>query len=448
MGAVRPLIERFEGLGGATALVWRDRGLSFGELGCRVAEWDEWLDARARVAISPGVVVALNADYSPSSVALLLALLDRGAIVALVGHGLTSEKDVLYPTAQIGVELVVDDEDEVRVAPAPYTADHPLLVSLAEEGAPGLILFSSGSTGAPKAVVHDGRRLLAKYATPRVAKTTIPFMLFDHIGGLNTLLHTLSSGGTIVVPPDRRPETICRLVQAHRVQVLPTSPTFLNLLLLYGIDGHDLSSLETIAYGAERMAAPTLARLRAALPHVRLVQSYGLSEVGIMRTKSEASDSLWVELGGDGFETRVRDGMLEVRAATAMIGYLNEKNPWTDDGWLRTGDRVAVKGRFVQILGRASDLIVVGGEKVYATEVEDQLLRLPGVVEASVVGEPNALTGQSVLARVQLSTGESRRAFRVRMRAALSGRLAEFKIPQRLEIVDGPLTTSRYKRSK
>jgi acyl-CoA synthetase (AMP-forming)/AMP-acid ligase II len=153
-------------------------------------------------------------------------------------------------------------------------------------------------------------------------------------------------------------------------------------------------------------------------------------------------------LGGDGFSTRVRDGLLEIKADSAMLGYLDEASPFTADGWLRTGDRVEVRGDYFRILGRASDLIVVGGEKVYPAEVEDHLLALPGVVEAVVFGEPNALTGQAVVARVRLSPPESRRAFRDRMRPALAGRIAEFKVPVRVEVSDAPLHAAQLERAK
>ena len=438
------LVERFAAFGPRPAMVWRDQTFTYEALAGRVVDWSRTLAARPD--IGPARVVGLDADYSPNSVALLLALIERGAIVALVSAGLSTEKSSLYRIAEVETEIAVDEADDVDFAPVGHRVEHPLLRSLQADGSPGVILFSSGSTGANKAVVHHAGRLLAKYRTPRRAKVTIPFMLFDHIGGLNTVLHTLSSGGTAVVASDRRPETICRLVQQHRVQVLPTSPTFINLLLLRGFGAYDLSSLEVIAYGAERMAEPTLDRLRAALPDVRLVQSYGLSEVGIMRTRSESSDSLWVELGGDGFETRVQDGLLEIKADTAMLGYLNEQSPFTDDGWLKTGDRVEVRDGYFRILGRASDLIVVGGEKVYPAEVEDHLLRMPGVLDAVVRGEPNAITGRMVVAKVRLADSETRRAFRARMRDALTGRLAEFKIPQRVEVVDGPLVNARFKR--
>ena len=434
------LLGLFEQYGDWTAIISRDRPCSYRELRQLSLQWIEDLD------LPEGSVVSLYGDYSPQSVALLLALLQRGHVVCPLTSGFDRQKDELYEVAQVSAEIVIDDDDQVRFVDVGHQVDHPLLLSL--RGSCGLVLFSSGATGKSKAVVHDGRRLLEKFATPRRPKVTIPFMLFDHIGGINTVLHALCSGGTAVIAPDRSPATICRLVEAHGVQVLPTSPTFVNLLLLGDHDAHDLSSLEILAYGAERMPEASLARLAAAFPDVKLIQNYGLSEVGIMRTKSESNDSLWVKLGGDGFETRVRDGLLEIKSKTAMVGYLNAESPFTEDGWVKTGDRVETRGEYFRILGRQSDIIIIGGEKVYPAEVEDLISTMPDVLDVVVSKEANAITGNIVKAQVQLATDEKRSAFRKRMAAFLKDRLAPFKIPQKVQVTQSALHNARFKKER
>jgi len=194
------------------------------------------------------------------------------------------------------------------------------------------------------------------------------------------------------------------------------------------------------------MPEHTLRRIREALPHVELQQTYGLSELGILRSKSRSADSLWVKIGGEGFETRVRDGLLEIRARSAMLGYLNAPSPFTDDGWFRTGDAVEADGEYLRILGRRSELINVGGEKVFPAEVETVLESMPGVVEAAVAGEASAITGQMVVARVSVSTGETVAEFRKRMREFCRERLAPFQIPQKVILADGALHGDRYKK--
>src|SRR5262249_30190162 len=150
--------------------------------------------------------------------------------------------------------------------------------------------------------------ILEKFRTPRHARRAISFLLYDHIGGVNTMLYTLSNAGCLVTVRDRSPDSVLAAVAKHRVELLPTSPTFLNLVLLSeAYERHDVSTLETITYGTEPMPESTLRRVHELFPRVNLLQTYGLSEVGILRSKSKSSDSLWVKVGGEGFETRVVD---------------------------------------------------------------------------------------------------------------------------------------------
>jgi acyl-CoA synthetase (AMP-forming)/AMP-acid ligase II len=314
-------------------------------------------------------------------------------------------------------------------------------------GHPGLVLFSSGSTGRNKAALHDFAPLLEKFKTPRKSMRTITFLLFDHIGGVNTLLYTLSNAGCVVTVQERSPEAVCKAVDHYKVELLPTSPTFLNLLLLSrAYEQYDLSSLRMITYGTEVMPESTLQRMHELFPHIELLQTYGLSEVGILRSKSKTSDSLWVKVGGEGFQTRIVDGMLEIKAESAMLGYLNHPSPFTEDGWFRTGDAVEVDGEYIRILGRKSEIINVGGEKVYPAEVESVLLQMDGVKEAAVSGAPNPITGQMVQARVRLSTEEDLAQFRQRMLTFCRERLTRYKVPQKVILVDNELYSERYKK--
>src|SRR4029077_13972175 len=176
---------------------------------------------------------------------------------------------------------------------------------------------------------------------------TINFLLFDHIGGFNTLFYTLANLGTIVVPADRSVAKVCEVVQKHKVELLPTSPSFLNLLLL--AEAHkqfDLSSLKLITYGTEVMPERTLKMANDAFPNARFQQTYGLSELGILRSQSAADNSLLVRVGGEGYETRVVNGTLHIRAKSSMLGYLNAPSPFDKDGWFDTGDAVIQEGEF------------------------------------------------------------------------------------------------------
>ena len=167
-----------------------------------------------------------------------------------------------------------------------------------------------------------------------------------------------------------------------------------------------------------------------------------------MRSKSKSSDSLWVKIGGEGFETRVVDGLLEVKAQSAMLGYLNAPSPFTEDGWFMTGDEVIVNGEYMCILGRKSELINVGGLKVFPAEVESVILTMDGVDDVAISGEKSALTGNIVKARVKLSTNETVAEFRKRLRVYCKGKLEVYKIPQKVVLVNEMMTGARFKKMR
>lgn len=438
------LLERFSEDPDRDAIIWRDEAYSYGALRSAVEEWRERL---VDEGIERGSVVSLEADFSPNSVALLLALIERGCVVVPLTASVEAKKAEFRSIAEVEWRILVDERDEARFQRTGTRATHEHFASLREEGHPGLVLFSSGSTGKSKGSVHDFVPLLEKFHVRRHSKRCMTFLLFDHIGGVNTLLYNLSNAGCVVTVEDRSPDAICAAIERHGVQILPTSPTFLNLLLLSdAYKRHDLSSLELITYGTEVMPESTLARFHELFPEIRLLQTYGLSEVGILRSKSKSSDSLWVKVGGEGFETRVVDGMLEIKARSAMLGYLNAESPFTEDGWFKTGDAVEVSGEYFRFLGRKSEIINVGGEKVYPAEVEDVLQEMPGVEDVMVAGEANPITGQTVMARIKLSTDEDAPAFRKRMRDFCREKLAPFKVPRKVILTDEAMHGGRFKK--
>jgi len=382
-------------------------------------------------------------------VALLFALIENDCVIVPLTASVEANKPEFRRIAQVEIKIEIDNDDNIDISNLDTSADHQMVRELRDRKHPGLVLFSSGSTGKSKAAVHDFVPLLGKFEVPRNSLRTITFLLFDHIGGINTLLYNLSNAGCIVTIQDRHPEAVCSAIEKYGVELLPTSPTFINLLLVSeAYKRHDLSSLKLVTYGTEVMLESTLRRFHAALPNVRLLQTYGLSELGIMRSKSRSSDSLWVKIGGEGFETRVADGLLEVRATSAMLGYLNAPSPFTPDGWFKTGDSVEVDGEYLKILGRESEIINVGGEKVYPAEVEGVLQMMDGVTDIAVSAEPNPISGQIVRARVNLAGNESLSEFRKRMRVFCKDKLARFKVPQRVEVVNESLHGERFKKMR
>jgi acyl-CoA synthetase (AMP-forming)/AMP-acid ligase II len=322
-------------------------------------------------------------------------------------------------------------------------------LELRRRKAPGLILFSSGTTGEPKAALHDLTRLLEKFKKPGKTFKTISFLLFDHIGGFNTLIHTISHGGTIVTVPNRMPGEVCAIIEKEKIELLPTTPTFLNMILLNKLyEKYDLTCLKMITYGTESMPEHTLKLFAKILPDTTFKQTYGLSELGIMSTKSESSDSLWMKVGGDGFETKIVDDILFIRTESAMIGYLNAPSPFDKEGWFDTKDKVEVRNGYLRILGRTTDLINVGGEKVYPIEIENVLLQIGGVLDARVFAESNPIMGNTVAAEILVSPENNNRIFIKTLRNYCGEHLERFKRPTRFILSEKGLYGDRLKKKR
>ncbi len=395
------LTQRFAEFGQNEAIVWHGRSYSFKELFDLSLHWTSVLEQHA---FGCGSAVALYGDFSPNAIALLVALIRRRAIVVPVSGRLSeSSKQVAHCKSEIRVSC--DDNVSINAVPDAF-CEEPLYQQLFQQNKPGLVLFSSGTTGPPKAAVHDFSRVLEKFKSHRPPVRTLAFLSFDHIGGINTLFHALCGGGSLVTTPDRVASTVLGVIEDHRVELLPTSPTFLKLMLLSeAYRDFNLSSLKRITYGTEPMPYYILTRLNEALPFVEFKQTYGLSEVGIMGSKSKDSSSLWMKLGGEGFEIRVVDNLLEIKSPSAMLGYLNSPSPFTKDGWFVTGDEIENDGEYIRILGRRSSLFNVGGAKVSPSEVEAVVEMLPEIASCTISGEPNPITGMIVRASVQLRPG-------------------------------------------
>jgi acyl-CoA synthetase (AMP-forming)/AMP-acid ligase II len=438
------LFERLSGYGRQPCLIGDTPACGYDALLRAVAAWRTELAGRG---IGPATVVAVRADYSLQSVALLLALVDAAAVAVLVPRNQPPDYFLEASLAQWCCELDAADNASWRALAG--SGAHALLSSLAERHEGGLVVFTSGSSGRPKAALQSIERFLHKFDRPGRRMRTLAFLLLDHIAGLDTLFYTLSNGGELVITRRRDPQSVLDLIARHRVEVLPASPSFLRLLTL---DAHanerDLSSLKIITYGSEPMDATTLARLNVMFPGVQIAQKYGTTETGSPRSISRGNDSLWLKLSSRSLETRVVDGVLRLRGPGTFLGYLNAPSSVDPEGWYDTGDCVEVDGDWIRFRGRATDSINVGGEKVAPVEVEQVILELDFVNAAAVSGEAHVLMGQIVVARVTVTPETDAAEAERRIRQHCLQRLARYKVPVKLRVETSGLVTERQKTAR
>lgn len=415
-----------------------------------IAKTLRWLVCVGDWNIRAGDRVALVCDYHIDAVALLMALVERGCVVVPLSEEDRSSFGERMRTASVTKVITIrDGHAQCEDVTADESALHPLLAPLVEAGKPGFVIFTSGSTGKGKAVMLDFERMTSKYrANIREAGRTLLFLKLDHIGGMNTLFSVIFNGGTIVTCASRKAQDICRAIEKHSVELLPTTPSFLTMLLMSRVHTQfDLSSLKMITYGTEVMPQSTLASLHKIFPAVTLKQTYGLSELGILSTQSRSSASKWMKIGGQGFDVKVRNGTLWIKSEQAMLGYLNAPSPFDADGWYDTGDRVEVDGEYFQILGRESEVINVAGEKVFPIEIESFLLTLDNVRDVLVREKRSPVVGQMIWAEFVLERPEEPLAFKRRIIEQCRERLSPFKVPGLITIAAADsLVGSRFKK--
>ncbi len=378
--------------------------------------------------VKSGDVVALVGDFNPQSILTLLQLIDKKAILVPLTADTRSQHKYFFETAL--VDVIIEGNSMKRLT---HNQNHHLINELRKKNHAGLIAFSTGTTGRPKAILHDITLYMRRFETPRPTHKTLNFLLFDHLGGLNTLLHTLFNKGTVVAPKSRSVEGILETCNFHKVEVLPATPTFLRMMLLSGIIPEKIpDTLKIITYGTERMDQPTLDAICLLLPKIDFRQTYGMSELGVVRVKSLARNSLFMKIGGEGIETRVIDNVLEIRSETRMLGYLNSDSPFDKEGWYNTKDIVEEQNGFYKITGRVNEVINVGGLKFLASEVERIALQFEGVEFAKAEGKSNPITGQHV--ELILQPTKKIEIDKFKLKTFLSKTLPNHMMPKRIKI--------------
>ena len=443
---IKYFVDNFEVYNSQTALIWHNISYSYSHIIGRINHWRVTLNN-----FSQGNIVGLESDFSPETIAILFALIEKNVIVVPLDIKHSNKNSKKIEIAQLDFLIKVINEDEIKITKIFPAIDekNDLYKIIQHKRVCGLVLFTSGSSGEPKGALHDFSKLLAKFHVNRKALLTINFLLFDHWGGLNTLFHILSNGGTVVMLENRNSDYVCELIEKYKVELLPTSPTFLNMLVLSrAYERHSLKSLKVISYGAEPMPESLLKHLNTLFTNIKLQQTYGLIELGVMRSQSQDNRSLWVKIGGEGYQTKVVDGILYIKSDSAMLGYLNAKSPFTEDGWFITGDSVEVEGEYFKILGRKSEMINVGGEKVFPQEVENVILEIPEVEDVVVYAESNSLTGKIVCAKIKYSGCETKTEVIKMVKRHCRSKLESFKIPVKIIFSSEYIHSERFKKKR
>ncbi len=321
------------------------------------------------------------------------------------------------------------------------------------------IIYTSGTTGFPKGAALTHRNYLWDVST--LVKTIgmtdrdrfLCFLPLFHVNGqVVTLLSPLYAGGSMVLMERFQPKEFFELLSKHRCTAFSGVPSVYSVLLnLPDAERYDLSSLRFCICGAAPMPVDVFERFEAKFK-AHILEGYGLSEgtcVSSVNPPPPGSRKVGsIGLSIPGQEMRIVDdadgdlgpdtvGEIAVRGPNVMAGYWNNPAATADalrGGWLHTGDLGSRDSDgFFYIRGRKKEMIIRGGENIYPKEIEEVLYRHPAVAEAAVVGLPDKRWGEEVAAFLVLREGASLPT--AELRAYLKERLADYKLPRRIEFV-------------
>lgn len=439
------MLEKFNRFDEQIAIVYNNQEYSYKQLYTQI----EIYKAQINPSIKANRVVAILSDYSFESIALFFALYDNRNIMVPITSSVQTVIAECIEESFCNYSLSFEN-NELKINDLKEENSHDMIGSLQQNNSAGLVLFSSGSTGKPKAMIHNLDNLMNSYKDKREkSMNMLVFLMFDHIGGLNTLFSALSMGSALIVPKDRDAKTICALIEKYKIRVLPSSPTFLNLILISGeYLNHEMKSLRMITYGTETMPQSLLQKLKRTFPKVKFLQTFGTSETGISTTTSQSSESLFMKLDDPNIEYKIVENELYLRSQTQVLGYLNASmDSFTKDGWFKTGDLVEViDDNYLKIIGRSKEVINVGGQKVLPAEVESVILSMNEVEDCMAYSKKNAITGQTVVVDVVIHNAIEQKEFKKLIRKYCKDKLESFKIPTKVAVVERTNFSERFKK--
>ena len=423
-----------------------------------VAEW--------AVVRAGAVAVPVGARLPVEQIARIVA--DAGARLFIADRWVLDERlrDVALPDVR---RVVVDGPgDGATLGLATLMTDAPddAPAAAVSDADLALVFYTSGTTGVSKGVMLTHGNLM--FATRNALRTMammgppgrmlgIMVMPLANTSGHQGLLLSIARGSSVIVLDRFDPGRILDVIEAHQVNMISGTPTMYRLLWDAGAPRRDLSSILAFGGGGDYFDVELVNRFRA-LPRgadapALFVTGYGMTETAGQVTQTfpavEHDGDLGLVaqgidfriVGDDGTEVAPGEvGELELRGPNVTQGYWNAPAATATafrDGWLRTGDLVReTEPRRLRFAGRAKDVILSGGNTIYPPEIERVLLEHPSVARAAVVGLPDPLLGEMVVAAVEPAPGTT--VDTDALATWLAERVAPYQRPRRIQVMELP----------
>ena len=408
--------------------------------------------------------VALRMRASPTCLALLAAFDELLCDTFLVA-GETHVDSDLDLANRFRLSAVVSESRYKGVWPQYHVSE--FAGQLAGSGRSSITLLTSGTEGQPKAVRHTWDTLTRPVRFTGIGSRERWLLAYEpHLyAGLQVILQCLLPGGTLVAAdPIGRPDETIDLMLSARVNCASATPSFWRRLILFGAQQRLANvPLRVITLGGEAADQPLLDGLHRMFPQTRLVHIYATSELGRCFSVTDGCEGFPVEflqqVSSDGIEMKIESDELLVRSANCMLGYddcfsssksqsLSETTQQSLQEWLPTGDLVEVRDRRVLFIGRRTEIVNVGGNKVHPLDVERVLREMPEVLDARVYGRSSSIAGQLVACEIVVKAGTDETSIRQKVISHCTQWLTVFQRPRVIEVVSKITLTKAGKASR
>ncbi|MGQ0653746.1 MAG: class I adenylate-forming enzyme family protein [Betaproteobacteria bacterium] len=449
----------------APAVAAADGELTWKELEARVLRFAEGL---RRAGVAAGEVVAVQLPNTLEFVVAFLAICRVGAVMstlhmpyrgaeiaALLRHSrarlalcLPTSKELFNAIGRTFAEIDADTAFS-KVVPGPVAAD------------PFLLLYTSGTTAAPKGVPLSCHTMLsnARLSAPEHRLTAADRILsaapFTHLFGLYSLHCAWAVGACIVLLPAFKPDELATTVEKLKPTALWTAPAHIAAVRAMGLfDRHDWSSLRLAIMSGSACPPELVTHFAAKAPNCAVTQLWGMTEMqaGLYTRPGDPAEVHATSAGRPSPGTEVRiaeDGELQVRGCLLFAGYYDNdeanRDAFSADGWFRTGDLAAMDAAGnVSITGRSKDLINRGGVKFNPRDVEDLLSVHPKILQAAIAPMPDPVLGEKACLYVVLKKKDQPLALEELVAYLLEKQIAKNKLPEKLVILEEmPMTPTR-----